>query len=144
VLVRLALRKPQWHRVSALKYHGEVGEAGLKTAVKELCRRLLPQKPIVKVEQDPVDIIDLISDDEDTPVKKEEDKQPRVYSVAPERPVFSLSSFCFSESDMTLEQVLNALSSDQIKELMKQAKVTTMQGYKSNVCIVECLTRNVD
>lgn len=132
LLVRLLLRKQQWHPISALsKYESELGDTGLLMGFDALC------KPPDVVEQK-VEIIDLTMDSDD-----EEDVKPLHQScnadasssadsrshvgssdcdeTLPVEPNFDY--YCEDERNMTLQEALERLSVEQLKDLVKKTKI---------------------
>lgn len=151
-LCRLVLRKAnQWHPLSALtKYKNEVGEEGFERSMADLCRPFdSPVDPVKQEVEEQVagfpikqedqeeqrEIIDLTidSDEEDVkPVipKSESIAGPSYVSVeAHVRAILEfdsanlhLSYFCQDETTMTLSEILDRLSVDDLKGLIKTTK----------------------
>lgn len=152
ILVRLLLRKQQWQPLSSLsKCRSELGDVEFFKGAKVLCKLLLPpdfevKQEDVKEEEEGVEIIDLTLDSDD----EEEDIKPSLSSLSSSQTLSSgdvslddfgspeddktfvcderlsvepdFDYFCEDETTMTLQEALERLSVDQLKELVKATK----------------------
>ncbi|GBE81686.1 hypothetical protein SCP_0400570 [Sparassis crispa] len=115
LLIRLCLRKTdKWHRLSALNYREELGD-GILPAIQELCRDPRGQ---VKVEER--EFIDLTFDEQGQ-------KPVAGPSRLPEPPAVNgppdYSIFAQDEAHASLRELLDCLSTDELKAIAKQMKV---------------------
>lgn len=139
LLIRLCLRKEnKWHRLDQLKYQHEIGNKNkIIKAIRELCYGTEDDVKAqqMEVKEEEREIIDLTLDDDDEPpamalkVKKapvaEEKPQPGPSKSLPAIPTNSdpLLVFAEDESQMTLLELLDCLSLDELKKLGKQMKL---------------------
>lgn len=168
-LARLLLLKPNhWYSLSSFeKWKKEVGEGGIIPAMEELCQPIksleTPESTPVTVKKEEGDnagIIDLTCDSDDEDVKPniksleagpvagpsklpdekvEEDPFQRILNANPDD--LNLGYFCQDDSVMTLEELLNRLTVDQLKTLAKQNKCSP--GFKPKKCdYIACLLKN--
>jgi Fanconi-associated nuclease 1 len=152
LLIRLCLRKEnKWHRLDQLKYQQEIGDkSNIVKAIKELCggRDNDTETQQVEVKQEERDIIDLTLDDdeESAPVAPKVEEAPPVEeqpSAGPSRTSLTKNSdarivFAEDESQITLPELLNCLSVDELKKLGKQLKLKV----NLNVCLQFLLEDN--
>ncbi|KAJ2913276.1 hypothetical protein MD484_g7127, partial [Candolleomyces efflorescens] len=171
-LVRMLLLKPHhWYPVSALeKWTREVGPDGLLPSMEPLCRPvtefLSPESTPVKQEEvDPkaqANVIDLTmdSDDDDVkptlaslnhagPIAGPSKHSDRLEDMDPFRRVLranpgdvNLDFFCEDESVMTIEELLNRMTVDQLKRLAKQNKCSPSARKSKKSDFVESLLKN--
>ncbi|KAJ2927884.1 hypothetical protein H1R20_g9205, partial [Candolleomyces eurysporus] len=171
-LVRMLLLKPNhWYPVTAFeKWKREVGPEGILPSMEPLCRPvtefLSPEStPVKQEEAEPEgqrNIIDLTldSDDEDVkpnlaflnntvpvagPSKQSEppddiDPFRRVLQANPKDA--NLDYFCEDESVMTIEELLNRMTVDQLKALAKQNKCIPKVRKPKKIDYVESLLKN--
>jgi Fanconi-associated nuclease 1 len=115
LIVRLALRKAgKWYRLSALKYESELGKS-IPSAITELCQNTVQVQVDVKVKEEP-EIIDLTLD--------EDEVQPPTPQPKPE---LDLTVFAEDESQMSLQELLESLHTDELKAIAKERKLKTTQ-----------------
>lgn len=128
LLVRLALRKAdKWHRLSTLKYKSELGDS-IPAAIDALCYDPSKVDPIVKVEEpENPDIIDLTLDDDDEPETSQQPSSP-----------LDLLVFAEDESKMTLHELLECLSTDELKGVAKERKLRAIPNVCSLCCFAYC------
>lgn len=128
LLIRLCLRKTdQWIKLGDLKYQRELGQAGILDAVRELCRNPLAEarakaqadfKP--KVEPKEVDIHDLTMDNDELRMAKDPSPAAQEEQARPD-----YTYFARDESQASLEELLDCLRLDDLKDLVRQMRLKT-------------------
>ncbi|KAG5644053.1 hypothetical protein DXG03_009205 [Asterophora parasitica] len=157
--VRLVLRKTNaWHALTSMeKFKKEIGEDGLQPAIEALCSPIsqLGVKDEVKDEDimgeitmSKVEIIDLTGDLDDKDEVKptleesgtsrldEKSVQPSLHAFLSSNPFPHAPNFDFfleDESAMGLEEALDRLNNDQLKDLMKQTRAGRANMNKPNM-----------
>lgn len=155
LLVRLALRQPDWHALSSLqKYSSEIGEEELEQALRTLCipikdmnfeqspppspTLVIKQADVVKKEEAAVDLT--LLDDEEPPIPRMIQKPTQAILVKPsiktsdqeiEEPVVDPFNLKFDylfrdQSTMTVKEALTRLTLPDLREISKSMKVGTL------------------
>jgi fanconi-associated nuclease 1 len=134
LLIRLCLRKPgKWHRLNSLKYQRELGE-DIATALEILCTS--PKQNENAIKQEELDIIDLTLDEtqlQDTTKFPSVSRWPQKYVVEGpssmkiedtlEQPCGDLSFFAQDHTHAELPELLECLSSEELRQLEKDLKI---------------------
>jgi len=137
LLIRLCLRKSDtWFRLSKLKYQGELGQH-INHVMQELCtcseycfhRELLG--PEVKVEER--DVIDLTLNDTHEPQAGPSEAKKR----APESQTPNIRANCCAfaddETHATLRELLECLTTDELKNVVKELNKKPSSGRVSMI-----------
>jgi hypothetical protein len=115
LLVRLILRKQdKIHRLSKLKFQSELGPH-IPDAIRELCRG---QKVRAKVKER--EIIDLTGEEDDSP-------QEILVPLEPD-----LSYFAEDESSMSLDELFQCLSLDEINSVARDLRLNVHKSVSSH------------
>lgn len=125
LFIRLLLRKPAtWHGLGSLNYKSELGDAILD-AVHELCGNEPKPTPVIEIKEEEPEVIDLTVDEEDIkPMLKSSTSEdgPASEQSAPNS-LETSSIFAESDSQATLQELLECLTVPQLKDLAKRMKV---------------------
>jgi fanconi-associated nuclease 1 len=143
----------KWHRLSSLNYQAEIGDVGRITdAIMELCWDVKTEPPSVKEAEDQREIIDLTLDDDVIPdLQPDEEKirDPKILvqdgcsiprtEVAASDSIDTISRYSYvgeidltvfadDDSKMSLRELLDCLTLDELKAIARQTKIKTTQN----------------